>query len=146
MPEAGNPKNVRLAAAQTTVREDPRDVEALHESGRGVRALMRQASARQARIVHFPEGAICFPSKLVMSVDGPDAAGPADWNRCQWPVLRSELAAIAELARELRLWTVIPSVHRLTGPNRPHNSLSAPRGAVPYSPRSGQRLEECLWI
>ncbi|NUR03866.1 MAG: carbon-nitrogen hydrolase family protein [Streptomyces sp.] len=123
MPEARNPKNVRLAVAQTPVREDPRDVEALRESGRQVRALMREASAQQARIVHFPEGAICFPSKLVMSVNGPDAVGPADWNRCQWPVLRSELAAIAELARELRLWTVIPSVHRLTGPNRPHNSL-----------------------
>jgi predicted amidohydrolase len=82
--------------------------------------------------VHLPEGAICFPDKHVMSVDGPEAVGPADWDRCQWAVLRSELAAIAELARELRLWTVIPSVHRLTGPNRPHNSLYviSDRGAV----------------
>ncbi|MFF0739210.1 hypothetical protein ACFYVL_02315 [Streptomyces sp. NPDC004111] len=39
---------------------------------------------------------------------------------------------IAELARELRLWTVIASVHRLSGPNRPHNSLYvvSDRGAV----------------
>jgi predicted amidohydrolase len=123
MSEARNLKSVRLAVAQTSVREDPRDVEALRESGREVRALMREASAQGARIVHFPEGAICFPSKFVMSVDGPDAVGPADWDRCQWPVLQSELAAIAELARDLRLWTVIASVHRLTGPNRPHNSL-----------------------
>ncbi|WP_405606794.1 carbon-nitrogen hydrolase family protein [Streptomyces sp. NBC_00076] len=123
MSEARNPKSVRFAVAQTPVREDPRDVEALRESGREVRALMREASAQGAKIVHFPEGAICFPSKHVMSVDGPDTVGPADWDRCQWPVLQSELAAIAELARELRLWTVIPSVHRLTGPNRPHNSL-----------------------
>lgn len=123
MSEASNLKSVRLAVAQSAVREDPRDVEALRESGREVRALMRQASAQGARIVHFPEGAICFPSKFVMSVDGPDAVGPADWDRCQWPVLQSELAAIAELARELRLWTVIASVHRLSGPNRPHNSL-----------------------
>ncbi|MFI6283083.1 hypothetical protein [Streptomyces sp. NPDC050988] len=137
---------MRLAVAQTPVREDPRDVDALRESGRQVRALMREASAQGARIVHFPEGAICFPNKLVMSVAGPDAVGPADWDRCQWPVLQAELAAIVEMARELRLWTVIASVHRLTEPNRPHNSLSAPRGAVPYSPRSGQRLEECLWI
>ncbi|MFL5995698.1 MAG: carbon-nitrogen hydrolase family protein [Streptomyces sp.] len=123
MSEARNLKGVRLAVALSPVREDPRDVEALRESGREVRALMHEASAEGARIVHFPEGAICFPNKLVMSVDGPDAVGPADWNRCQWPVLRSELAAITELARELRLWTVIPSVHRLSGPNRPHNSL-----------------------
>ncbi|MFE7576953.1 carbon-nitrogen hydrolase family protein [Streptomyces sp. NPDC057521] len=132
MSEARNPKSVRLAVAQTLVREDPRDVEALRESGREVRALMREASAQGARIVHFPEGAICFPSKFVMSVEGPDEAGPADWGRCQWPALQSELAAIAELARELRLWTVIASVHRLTEPNRPHNSLYviSDRGAV----------------
>ncbi|GAB2725623.1 carbon-nitrogen hydrolase family protein [Kitasatospora kifunensis] len=123
MSEARNPKSVRLAVAQTPVREDPRDVDALRESGRQVRVLMREASARGARIVHFPEGAICFPHKLVMSVDGPQAVGPADWDRCQWPVLQAELAAIAELAGELRLWTVIASVHRLTEPNRPHNSL-----------------------
>jgi predicted amidohydrolase len=123
MSEATNPRSVRLAVAQTPVREDPRDVEALRESGREVRALMREAAAQGARIVQFPEGAICFPSKLVMSIDGPDTVGPADWDRCQWPVLQSELAAIAKLARALRLWTIIPSVHRLTGPNRPHNSL-----------------------
>ena len=123
MPEARNPKSVRLAVAQTPVREDPRDVDALRESGRQVRALMREASARGARIVHFPEGAICFPNKLIMSVDGPDAVGPADWDRCQWPVLQAELAAIVQLAQELRLWTVIASVHRLTEPNRPHNSV-----------------------
>ncbi|MFF7278361.1 nitrilase-related carbon-nitrogen hydrolase [Streptomyces griseorubiginosus] len=123
MSEARNPRSVRLAVAQTLVREDPRDVEALRESGREVRSLMREAGGQGARIVHFPEGALCFPSKVVMSVDGPEAVGPADWDRCQWPVLRSELAAIADLARELGLWTVIPSVHRLTGPNRPHNSL-----------------------
>ncbi|WP_245797766.1 carbon-nitrogen hydrolase family protein [Mangrovactinospora gilvigrisea] len=123
MSEARTPRSVRLAVAQTPVREDPRDVAALRESGRQVRALMREAAAQDARIVHFPEGAICFPGKLVMSVDGPDAVGPADWDRCQWPALQAELAAVAELARELRLWTVIASPHRLTGPNRPHNSL-----------------------
>jgi predicted amidohydrolase len=123
MSEARNVKSVRLAVAQSPVRDDPRDGEALRESGREVRTLMREASAQGARIVHFPEGALCFPSKFVMSVHGPDVVGPADWGRCQWPVLRSELAAIAELARELRVWTVIASVHRLSGPNRPHNSL-----------------------
>ena len=38
-------------------------------------------------------------------------------------MLRQELAAIAEAAAELRLWTVFGSVHRLTPPHRPHNSL-----------------------
>lgn len=123
MPEASNHKRVRLAVAQTPVREDPRSADALRESGRQVRALMRAASARGARIAHFPEGAICFPSKRAMSADGPEIVGPADWDRCQWPVLQAELAAIAGLAGELGLWTVIASAHRLTEPNRPHNSL-----------------------
>ncbi|WP_329567499.1 carbon-nitrogen hydrolase family protein [Kitasatospora sp. NBC_01266] len=123
VPDARTPGSVRLAVAQTPVREDPRDAAALRGSGRQVRALMREAGASGARIVHFPEGAICAPHKRVMSVDGPDAVGPADWDRCQWPVLQAELASIAELARELRLWTVIASAHRLTEPHRPHNSL-----------------------
>lgn len=121
--EASRRGTMRLAVAQTHVRTDPRDAAALSESGREVRALMREAARQGARIVHFPEGALCFPDKLVMSADGPDTVGPADWDRCRWEVLRSELKAVADLARELRLWTVIASAHRLTGSNRPHNSL-----------------------
>ncbi|NED11307.1 carbon-nitrogen hydrolase family protein [Streptomyces sp. SID9124] len=124
-PEAVAPehRSVALAVAQAHVRTDPGDAGALRESGREVRALMREAARSGARIAHFPEGALCFPDKRVMSVDGPGTVGPADWDRCRWTVLREELTAVAALARELRLWTVIPSVHRLTGPNRPHNSL-----------------------
>ena len=58
-----------------------------------------------------------------MSVTGPAEAGPADWSRADWQVLRRELAAIARLASELRLWTVLGSVHPLTPPHRPHNSM-----------------------
>jgi predicted amidohydrolase len=38
-------------------------------------------------------------------------------------VLKQELKATATLARELKLWTVVGSVHRLSAPNRPHNSM-----------------------
>lgn len=120
VPEA---KRVRLAVAQTIVREDPRSADELRASGRDLRRLMREAREAGARIVHFPEGATCFPHKRILSVSGPDEVGPADWDRFQWSVLREELAATAELARELELWTVLGSVHRLTPPNRPHNSL-----------------------
>jgi predicted amidohydrolase len=117
------PGTVRLAVAQTPVHEDPRDVDALRESGRLVRALMRSARERGAGIVQFPEGALCFPNKRIMSSTGPDPVGPADWDRYPWPVAQAELSAIADLAAELRLWTVIAAPHRLTGANRPHNSL-----------------------
>ena len=65
---------------------------------------------------------MCAPNKRVMS-SVTDEVGPSDWSRFEWDVLREELTAVAELARELRLWTVLGSVHRLTPPNRPHNSL-----------------------
>lgn len=120
MPE---PKRVRLAVAQTALHEDPADAAALRSAGQDVRRLMREARDAGAKVVQFPEGAICSPNKRIMSADGPDRVGPADWNRCAWDVLREELAAVAELSGRLELWTVLGSVHRLTAPNRPHNSM-----------------------
>ncbi|MFY9866291.1 MAG: carbon-nitrogen hydrolase family protein [Trebonia sp.] len=116
---------VRLATAQIVVRDDPRDSGQLRQSGHDVRDLMRQARRAGARIIHFPEGATCSPHKRIMSVTGPTEVGaaPADWSRVDWQVLRQELAAIARLAGELRLWTVLGSVHPLTPPHRPHNSM-----------------------
>jgi predicted amidohydrolase len=112
-----------LATAQVAVCEDPSDSAQLRQSGRDVRDLMRQAREAGARIIHFPEGATCSPHKRVMSATGPAEVGPADWDRADWQVLREELAATARLAGELRLWTVLGSVHPLTPPHRPHNSM-----------------------
>jgi len=120
MPEA---KRVRLAVAQTIVREDPSNAADLRESGRDLRRLMREAHEAGARIIHFPEGATCSPHKRIMSAEGPDQVGPSDWERFEWDVLQQELIETAQLAGELGLWTVLGSVHRLTAPNRPHNSL-----------------------
>ncbi|GAB2825115.1 carbon-nitrogen hydrolase family protein [Actinoallomurus bryophytorum] len=124
-PADGRPeaKPLRLAVAQTNVQHDPRSGDELRESGREVRRLMRDAHKAGARVVHFPEGATCSPHKRIMSATGPDTVGPADWDRFAWDALRQELNATAELARELRLWTALGSVHRLTPPHRPHNSL-----------------------
>lgn len=116
-------RTVRLAVAQTTERNDPRNVDELRQGGRELRRLMREAHEAGARIVHFSEGTICWPHKLVMSVDGPDKLGPADWSRVEWDVLRAELAETAALAGKLKLWTVVGSVHQLTPPNRPYNSM-----------------------
>ena len=122
MPE-NHPTTLRLAVAQTTVYGDPRHPAKLRASGNELRQLMRQAHDAGARVVHFTEGATCFPNKYLMSVKGPDEVAEADWSRYQWDVLTEELASIAALARELKLWTVLGSVHRLTPPTRPHNSL-----------------------
>jgi predicted amidohydrolase len=123
---------MRLAIAQTIVREDPRDSAELQQSGRDVRRLMREAHKAGARVVHFTEGATCFPHKRIMSVDGPDQVGPADWDRFEWDVLRREFHETVKLAGELKLWTVLGSVHKLAPPSRPHNSLYviSERGSV----------------
>jgi predicted amidohydrolase len=115
--------SLRLAVAQTTLYNNPGSIDELHRSGAEMRRLMRQASDAGARLVHFPEGATCSPNKRIMSTTGPREIGRSDWSRVQWMVLREELDVTRELARALRLWTVFGSVHQLTQPHRPHNSL-----------------------
>lgn len=117
------PKSLRLAVAQSGYFDDPRHAAALRLAGEGIRRLMREAHLAGARVVHFPEGATCFPNKRIMSAIGPREIGVSDWRRFDWAVLREELDAIRSLARDLSLWTVLGSVHKLTEPHRPHNSL-----------------------
>lgn len=116
-------KHLRLSAAQLTVHPDPGDTAALRDSGEQIRHLMQDAHAAGARLLHLPEGALTCPDKKVMSSTGPDNVGPADWDRADWTTLAEELEAIKVLAGELRLWTVLGSLHPLTPPQRPHLSL-----------------------
>lgn len=115
--------SIRVAVAQTPLFNDPRDVSALRASGTEMRRLMRDAHKAGARLVHFPEGATCWPNKKIMSEIGPNEIGPSDWKRFKWGALREELEATRRLAGELKLWTVFGSVHPLPSPHRPHNSL-----------------------
>jgi predicted amidohydrolase len=99
-----------LAVAQSLITCEPRS------NGPAIRALMRQAADRGARLIQFPEGAMSgYPS-------GPGKQALAGWN-VDWAALREELEATAALAHELKLWTLIGANHPLTAPNRPHNSL-----------------------
>lgn len=116
-------RSVRLAVAQITVHDDPRNIAELRHSGQEMRRLMRETRQAGARLLHFPEGATCSPNKRIMSAGGPATIGPADWGRFEWTVLREELEATRALAREVGLWTVFGSVHQLSQPRRPHNSL-----------------------
>jgi predicted amidohydrolase len=122
MPDENPQTTLRIAVAQSTVRQDPTDVDGLRASAAEVRRFMTEAAAAGARLVHFAEGALCFPSKFVMSELGPDEVGPADWGKAEWAVLQEELDQIVALSGELGIWTVIPSVHQLPAPARPYNS------------------------
>ncbi|MER5261928.1 carbon-nitrogen hydrolase family protein [Actinosynnema sp. NPDC002837] len=120
MPESDH---VRLAVAQTTMRSEPRDSAEFRAGGRDIRRMMSEAHDAGATLVHFPESAICVPDKYILSGGDPAEAGPANWDLFAWGAQRQELTAIAALAGELGLWTVLGSTHRLTSPHRPHNSL-----------------------
>lgn len=113
---------LRVAVAQTDQREDPRDTGLLRAAGAEIRALIDQAAGCDARLLHLPEGALCFPHKRVMS-SLPDRVGPADWSRVAWEVYAEELAGVAEAAARRGIWVALPAAHRLADGHRPHNSL-----------------------
>ena len=96
-----------IAVAQSVIAPDVR------ENGRRVRDMMSEAKAASCRLVHFPEGALSGYVKSQIT----------DWADVDWSALREELDAVAAHAAHLELWTVLGCNHRLTPPNRPHNSL-----------------------
>jgi predicted amidohydrolase len=98
---------IMIATAQSQISPDVR------ENGREIRRLMRQARSAGAAIVQFPESAMSGCAKAQIK----------DWDRFDWDGLVDELRSAADLARELGLWVVVGSSHRLTPPHRPHNSL-----------------------
>ena len=85
------PDPFRIAVAQMKLQGDPRDIDLLRASGNELRQLMRSARAMGSRLVHFPEGATCFPNKQILSRTGPDTVGPSDWTRFRWEALHEEL-------------------------------------------------------
>jgi predicted amidohydrolase len=97
----------RLATAQLPISGDVR------ENAGHVRAVMREAAARGARLVHLPEGMLSGYAKNPIQ----------DWSEVDWGSVRTELGTVMGLARELKIWVVLGSAHLLTPPHRPHNSL-----------------------
>ena len=75
--------------------------------------LLHGAKKAKADIVHFSE---CALSGYV-GTDFPNFEG------YDWDLLKEETEKIMALAAKLRLWVVLGSTHRLTEPNKPHNSL-----------------------
>jgi predicted amidohydrolase len=75
--------------------------------------LLRKAKKAKADIVHFSE---CALSGYV-GTDFPNFGG------YDWDLLKAETQKIMALAAELGLWIVLGSTHKLTEPNKPHNSL-----------------------
>ena len=80
---------------------------------RHVARQLRLAKRRGADVAHFPEGAL----------SGYAGSDFDTFHGFDWAVLHSALERVLELAAALRMWVVLGSAHRLTGDNKPHNSV-----------------------
>lgn len=96
-------ERIRIAAAQIPVSHDPA------ANGAAVRHLMLTARKDGARLIQFPEGAICGYADAPLAADQ--------------EAVRHQLRLTASLAGDLGLWVIVGAVHYLTPPHWPHNSL-----------------------
>jgi predicted amidohydrolase len=71
------------------------------------------AKDRGAHVAHFPEA--CLSGYA--GVDFPSLKG------FDWALLHECTQRVLDLAGQCRLWVILGSTHRLTGPHQPHNSL-----------------------
>jgi predicted amidohydrolase len=83
---------------------------------------LRKAKKAKADIVHFSE---CALSGYV-GTDFPNFEG------YDWDLLKAETEKIITLSAKLKLWVILGTTHRLTEPNKPHNSLYLinPKGKI----------------
>ena len=87
-----------------------------------VKRQMRSAREQGADLAHFSE--CCLGGYA--GVDLPSLEG------YDWDLLQRSAREVTELARELGLWLILGSNHKLSGDHRPHNSLYLidPQGTV----------------
>lgn len=78
-----------------------------------LRRQLGEAADAGAHVAHFPEGALS-------GYAGTDFGSFASFG---WDQLRQATAQVLDSARDLRIWVVLGSAHRLTGDHKPHNSL-----------------------
>jgi deaminated glutathione amidase len=80
---------------------------------RYVSRQIRTTKDRGAHVAHFPEASLSGYA----GVDFPSHEG------FDWTLLRECTLRVLDLARQLRIWVILGSTHRLTGDHKPHNSL-----------------------
>ncbi|MDD5457810.1 MAG: carbon-nitrogen hydrolase family protein [Phycisphaerae bacterium] len=109
-------KKLKIATCQFAVSESVK-----RNSG-CIQGYIKKAAKKGADIVHFSE---CALSGYV-GTDFPN------FQSYDWDLLRSETEKIMALAAQCKIWVVLGSTHKLTEPNKPHNSLYLinPKGQI----------------
>jgi predicted amidohydrolase len=82
-------------------------------NGRQICDFLSKAKKAGADIVHLPECALSGYAGIDFeTLDG-----------FNWELLKEQTQKLMSLAGKLKIWVVLGSIHRLTGANKPHNSL-----------------------
>jgi predicted amidohydrolase len=96
-----------IATCQFPVSDDIRN------NQRYILRQMKLAKEKSAEVVHFPECALGgYAGEDFKSFKGYD-----------WEYLRHATQTVIDLSRQLKLWTILGSNHRLSGSHKPHNSI-----------------------
>jgi predicted amidohydrolase len=85
----------------------------IKRNSRRICEFLLEAKRGKADVVHFSE---CALSGYV-GTDFPNFEG------YDWLLLKEETKKIISLAKKFQVWIVLGSIHQLTEPNKPHNSL-----------------------
>lgn len=100
-------KSLRVATCQFSIEPE------IRKNRRQVLRQIAQAAEQQAEVVHFPECALSGYA----GVDIPDCSA------IDWDELTAATRDIQAAAKEHGVWVLLGSTHRLSGKNRPHNSV-----------------------
>ena len=124
---------IRIASCQFPVSDN------LKDNYKYIEDQITEAKLKMADVVHFPECALSgYPGTDMMSLEN------FDWNE-----LHRMTDSVLSLARKLNIWVIMGSLHKLSGTNKPHNSLYVinPEGHIAdrYDKRfcTGSDLEYC---
>lgn len=109
-------KTLRVATCQFSVEAD------IEHNRRWILRQIAQGAEQGAQIVHFSECALSGYA----GCDIPDIAA-LDWER-----LTAATRDIQQAARRHKVWVLLGSTHRLSGANKPHNSVYVidPKGNI----------------
>ncbi len=115
---------LRVATCQFPVAADVRS------NLRSVTRQVRTAKKRGADVVHFPEGAL----------SGYAGTDFESFDAFDWDALRQATEDVRALARDLGIWVVVGSAHRLGSGHRPHNSVYVIDGGGEIAERYDKRF------
>ena len=98
---------IRIASCQFPISDN------IYQNYEWIEKQTIESKLKKADVVHFPECALSgYPGSDFETMDG-----------YEWDKLSVVTDSIMLLARSLKIWIVLGSIHELSAENKPHNSL-----------------------